>query len=203
MRRVALIVLLSITAASAADKDRERFAPGPASSYPHHQTLEKVTIAAIPYTSEEQAASAFGKARPYKYGILPVLVVIQNDTGKSLRLNLEAEYIRPDNRHVESIPASDVYLYDGAGNRSWKSGVPRSTPLPLPHRKKKGPLASEEIEGRAFNVHLLPPGDSAHGFFYFETDSLAGARLYLNGIKDASTGKDYFYFEVPLEQEPK
>ena len=46
MKRVAFIVLLSITAAMAVDKDKGRFVPGPASSYPEHQTQEGITIAA-------------------------------------------------------------------------------------------------------------------------------------------------------------
>src|SRR5580693_1050314 len=101
MRRVAIIVLLSIAVAAAADKDK-RFAPKPASSYPGHQTIDKITIAAVPYTSDEQAKSAFDKVRPYKYGILPILVVIKNDTGKAVRLNLQTRLV--DVQHHELEP---------------------------------------------------------------------------------------------------
>src|SRR5262249_55096599 len=100
MKRVAMIVLFSIKAVPGAGKDK-RFSPGPASSYPGHQTLDKITIAAVPFTSEDQAASAFGKANPYKYGILPVLVILQNDTGKALRLDLQAEFIDSRNHHLD------------------------------------------------------------------------------------------------------
>src|SRR4051812_35040877 len=113
MRRVALIVLLSIAAIAAPDKDKTAFSPGPATSYPGHQTLENITIAAVPYTTEEQAASAFGKVNPYKYGILPVLVIVENGTGKALRLNLEAQFVDPQNRHLDAMPASDVVLFNG------------------------------------------------------------------------------------------
>ena len=61
MRRVALIVLLSIAARAGDDKDKTRFAPGPAESYPNHQTADKITIAAVPYVSEEQARSALSE----------------------------------------------------------------------------------------------------------------------------------------------
>ena len=44
----------------AADKDKGRFAPESASSYAGHQTQEGITIAAVPYVTEEQAKSAFG-----------------------------------------------------------------------------------------------------------------------------------------------
>jgi hypothetical protein len=48
MRRVTVIVLLSIATVAAADKDKPRFTPGPASSYPTHQTLDKIIIGLSP-----------------------------------------------------------------------------------------------------------------------------------------------------------
>jgi hypothetical protein len=204
MRRVALIVLLSIAVtawvAVAGDKDKAPFKPGPASSFPNAQTLEKITIAAVPYSTAEQAATAFGKADPYKYGILPVLLVIDNNTGKTLKLDLQAEYVEPGNQHVDSVPPADVVLYGGARKASWK--VPTPNPLPIPHSSiKKGPLNTWEIEGRAFAAKLVPPGESVAGFFYFSVENKPGSKLYLTGIKDAATGKDYFYFEVPFEKQ--
>jgi len=198
MRRVA-IVLLSIAAASAGDKDKVPFSPGPASSYPGHQTLDKITIAAVPFTTEEQAASAFGKANPYKYGILPVLVILQNDTGKALKLDLKAEFVDAANRHVDAMAPPDVTLWDGSRHASWKTGSSPLPPLPLPRKPKKGPLHVPEIEGLAFSAKLVPVGESVRGFFYFEAQNLPGSKIYLTGIKDAATGKDYFYFEVPME----
>jgi hypothetical protein len=183
----------------AGDKDKVHFTSGPASSYPGHQTLDKITIAAVPFTTEEQAASAFGKANPYKYGILPVLVVIQNDTGKAIKLDLKAEFEDPRGQHLDAMATADVVLWDGASNASWKTGSTPS-PLPIPRRKvKKGPLHVPEIEGLAFSAKLIPPGDSVRGFFYFQTQNLPGSKIYLTGLKDAASGKDYFYFEVPLE----
>src|SRR5882724_11658079 len=106
MRRVAVfsgvwIVLLSITAWAADDKDKEHFVPGAASSYRGSQTNEKITIAAVPFLTEEQMRSAFGKVNPSKYGVLPVLVILENGTGKALRLSLSADYIGPDGKHVD------------------------------------------------------------------------------------------------------
>src|SRR5262250_2709971 len=129
MRRVALI-LLSIAMAAAADKDKPRFAPGPASSYPGHQTMDKITVAAVPFITEDQARTAFGKVNPYKYGVLPVLVVLENATGKALRLELEAEFVQPDGRHLDATPASDVTRINGVTK---PPKIPGQSPLPLPH----------------------------------------------------------------------
>src|SRR5579863_7669493 len=104
MRRVAVMVLLSIAAALAGKlvtADDKRFAPKPASSYPGHQTQNGITIAAVPYTREDEVKAAFGKANPYKYGVLPILLVIQNDTGKALRINLKTELVDIQDDHKQ------------------------------------------------------------------------------------------------------
>lgn len=198
MRLVALFVLLSIAASAGDDKDKTRFAPGPASSYAGHQTIDKLTIAAVPFLTDDQTRTAFGKVNPNKYDVLPVLVILENGTGKALRLDLRAEFIEPEGRHLDATPASDV-VFIGGDIRPPK--LPGTSPFPFPTRHKKGPLNTWEIEGRAFSAHMLPPGDSVNGFFYFQTAHRPGSQLYLTGVKDAASGKDYFYFEVPLEQQ--
>jgi len=195
MRRVALIVLLIIAVAAAADKDK-RFAPKPAASYPGHQTMDGITIAAIPYTSEEQAKSAFDKKNPYKYGILPILVVIKNDTGKALRLNLQTELVDVQNHRLDPMPPGDVVLFDGAINKSWS--IPQPSPIPFP-RHKGGPLDTWEIEGRAFTAKLVPDDESVFGFVYFNSALRPDSYLYVKGLADAASGKEFFYFEVPFE----
>jgi hypothetical protein len=203
MRRVAFfpgvwIVLLSIAASAGDDKDKDRFAPSAAASYKGTQTTEKITMAAVPFITEEQMHMAFGKANPNKYGVTPVLVIIENGTGKALRLDLQADYIGPDGKHVDATPASDVTFIGGSGKAP---KMPGSNPLPFPRGSKKGPLNTWEIEGRAFNAKLVPLGEKVYGFFYFQANYLPGSKIYLTGISDASTGKEFLYFELPLEKQ--
>ena len=200
MKRVTVIVLLSIATLAAADKDKPRFNPGPASSYASHQTLDKITIAAVPYLTDAETATAFGKLNPNKYGVLPVLVILENETGKALRLGLKAEFVTADNKHVNALSPDEVQHLGGVIKPPKISG---NTPLPLPFptRVKKGPLNVFEIEGRAFAAKLLPIGERVFGFFYFNADHEPGSRLYLTGIQDAGTGQDYFYYEVPLQRQ--
>src|SRR5579885_1414984 len=102
-----LVLLLSITAAFAADK--EPFRAAPAASYKNHQTNEQVTIGVEPYVSGEKIKAAFGKLNPYDYGVLPVLVVIQNDRKESIRLDgLKVVYVGPGQNRVDATPAADV-----------------------------------------------------------------------------------------------
>jgi hypothetical protein len=189
---------LSIPAAIAADKDKGHFVPGPASSYPGNQTQEGITIAAVPFITEEQAKSAFGKVNPYERGILPVLVIVENGSGKALRLDLTVQFVDRENHHLDAIPPEDVITYQ-AIKKPPRIGPTTPLPIPVPKSKKKGPLNTPEIVNRALSVKLIPPGEKAYGFFYFQATYDPGAKLYLNGLSNATNGKEYFYFDVPLD----
>ena len=44
-------------------------------------------------------------------------------------------------------------------------------------------------------------GETASGFFYFRTFFRGGATLLLRGMRQAATGKELFYFEIPLDKQ--
>ena len=177
-----------------ADKKSDgKFSPGPVSSYSAKQTNDNVTVAVSAYDTEELAHTAFGKLDPNQYGVLPVLVIIQNDTDQALKLDhLQVEYTSFDRQHVEATPPAEVQTLGGGRRPS----LPNGTPI---HIKHKSPLNTAEIESRGFAAPILPPHESANGFFYFQTEHRPGARFYLTGIKVASTGKEVFYFDIPLD----
>jgi hypothetical protein len=185
---------MSIAAAFAADKDAP-FRPAPAANYPHHQTNGQVTIGVDPYVGEDKIKTAFGKLNPYNYGILPVLVVIQNDGDKAIRLDrVKAEYVGSGSNRVEATPAKEVRYLNGPSRPPLIPG-PKG---PVPGKMKKNPLNAWEIEGRALAAQMLPPGNTASGFLYFQTGLQPGSVIYLNGLVEAGTGKELLYFEIPL-----
>ncbi|MCX6623371.1 MAG: hypothetical protein NTY38_20355 [Acidobacteria bacterium] len=199
LRSKSLILLLGLALAQAgfaADtKDPGKFKPGPANSYPNHQTSEKVTVAVVPFDTDELTRDVFGKADPNKHGLLPVLVVIQNDTGKALRLeNMTAELTGPDRQKVEATPADEVRFIGGG-----KRPKDRKLPYPIPRGNKKNPLEAWEFIGRAFSAKMLPPGDSANGFFYFQSGLRPQSMIYLTGMREAGTERELLYFEIPIE----
>ena len=179
-----------------AGKDQPKFTPGPAASYESHQTSGKVTIGVAAYVSDEETRPVFGKHNPYTYGVMPVLVVIQNDGPKTIRVDpLELVLVSPSRDRVDATPAKDVRFLAGPS----KPGV---VPNPLPTGPRiggrKNPLDTWEIEGRAFAAKVLPPGQSASGFVYFQSGFQRGSSLYLSGLREADSGKDLLYFEIPL-----
>jgi hypothetical protein len=190
-----MLFMAAVTVAAQSSKDAAKFSPGPVSSYPAKQTNDHVTVAVAAYDTEELAHTAFGKLNPNQYGVLPILVIIQNDTDQALKLDhLETEYTGIDGMHVDATPPDEVQTLGGVA----RPNVPVGSPIPI-HRKHKNPLDVWEIDGRAFAAKLLPAHESANGFFYFQTTHRPGSKFYLTGIKVASSGQDIFYFEIPLE----
>ena len=181
--------------AGGADKER-KFEPGPMDSFTARQTIGALTIGAKSYVRDDAVREAFGKANPNKYGVLPVLVLMRNDGKETLGLEgLKVEYLTALRDRVEATPAQDVKFVSGPSRPNMTPG-PTTTPR---IRRKKNPLAAWEIEGRAFAARMLTPGQSAYGFFYFQTPHRIGSKLYVTGIRQASTGKELFYFEIALE----
>jgi hypothetical protein len=193
-----LALLLSISAAFAADK-QPPFKAEPAASYTAHQTNDKVTIGVDTYDIGEKIKLAFGKVDPYQYGVLPVLVVIENGGNASIKLDdIHAEYVGPNGDRVDATPAKDVRYAKGPRRPSVIGGPAGVPPKIL---GKKNPLDTWEIEGHALAAGMLPPGQSASGFVYFETGLQRGATIYIRGLKNASTGEELIFFELPLNSD--
>ena len=197
-RFVILSITLAITISGAPARAgaKNSFRAGAAVDYAH-QSSGKVTIGAKPYSSEELTAEAFGKKTDLlKYGVLPVLVVVENKRQKTLDLrNLEINLVGADGRHVGPIAPEDIqYLRTSSARTS-------VTPMPVRLPKRRNPLTSPELVTRAFAAKMLPPGDSASGFFYFEAKPEPGDRIYVNGLRDTPNGEEIMYFEFPVDKQ--
>ena len=48
---------------------------------------------------------------------------------------------------------------------------------------------------------MLPPGQTASGFLYFQTGLQRGATIYIRGMTKASNGKELLFFELPLSSD--
>lgn len=183
---------------------QDRFEAKPADKYPAKQAQRDVIVAVKPYRTEKDMKSAFGKTQPYKYGIMPILLVITNLSLHPLNLaNMKVRYIDGDRTGLEPIPGEDLAYFNPKGRNQ-----PNTAPPPIPgvvwrRGSKKGPLAKPEITEREFKAPVIPPETTAHGFFYYQTgnkaDPVAGASMYISGIRDMTTGKELFYFEIPLD----
>jgi len=175
------------------DKDGP-FKPGAIDSYEFKQKLDGVTIAAQAFDTEALTQKAFGKLNPNRYEVLPVLVIIQNTRPQAIRVDQMAiQYIQPGMGKIDHTPYRD--LLSRVGPTKPNLG-PR--PLPIPRRTKKNPFNGPEIEARAWAAKMIAPGETAHGFFYFQARHTTSSRLYLTGIFEPSTNKELYYYEIPF-----
>src|SRR4051812_32443698 len=187
-----VLALLSISLAFAVAAER-RFQAGPPDQYPHQEN-EKVLIGGKPFDSEEQTKSVFGKKMDLnKYGILPILVVIKNNRAQALDLNgLQVKLVANGAASVIPLEPQEVAAIAKPAER------PKTMPSPIPHLGKGNMLDSVSVVERAFSARMLPAGDQASGFFYFQARPEPGMRLLINGIFERRTGKEILYFEIPL-----
>ncbi|MCX6608139.1 MAG: hypothetical protein NTV52_31750 [Acidobacteria bacterium] len=193
----ALCVALLLTASVQAEKKQEPFRPAAIETYASKQTNQGLTVAAVAYDDADEAKAAFGKVNPYEHGILPVLLLFKNEGKKTLNLELARfQYFVPGSRKLDETPAEDLARLKGPSR-------PRYNPTPLPTtipgmKRNKNPLQNPVIIERAFSAKMLPPGESAYGFVYFQTGHTRTAKLYITGITEAQTSQELFYVEVPL-----
>lgn len=198
LRTKLAVVLLSITAFGQTGKDSPAgFKPKPAAEYAGRQVIGKLTLAAVKLESDEETRPAFGKVNPNEYGVLPVMLVLENAGGTLMLDRMRVQYQLPDGLKIDPTPAPDL-PYVIAPKRP-NTGPKYPMPVPGLGGKKKNPLASAEFDARSFDVKTLLQGESGHGFFYFQTRHRRGAVLYVTGIREAATGKDVFFAELPLD----
>jgi hypothetical protein len=189
-----LVLFTSIAVAFAADKPAD-FKASPAASYPSKQTVSQITIAADPYLSEEKQKTAFGKVKLTDYDVTPILIVIQNDGDKAIKLDrMKVQLSGPDHKAIDSTPPAEVRYLNPVGRPKAIQGP--GTKVAVIH--KKNPLNEWEIEGRAFAAQMLAPGQSAYGFFYFQTGMHGENTVVVNGLYEAASGKELLFFEIPV-----
>ncbi|MCB1021915.1 MAG: hypothetical protein H6509_03630 [Bryobacterales bacterium] len=200
----ALFLGLAVGAVVAAETS---FQAQTADRYPSKQSQAGVTVAVRAYHEPaEREKSAFEKTDPWKYGVLPVLVVITNQGDAPIALqNLQARFVQGRGEGVDPTSGDDLQYFNpnGAQPRQKPSYIPGIPGVNRP-KVKKGPLAKQEIIDRQFKAPVVAPGQTASGFFYYfvgrDQDPLKGSTIYMSGLKNMQTGQDLFYFEVPLAE---
>lgn len=182
--------------------DKNQFKPEALESYSNAQKVSGLTLAADAYFEPERAKLAFGgKAKPYEQGVLPVMLIVRNDSKRTVTLEgMRVEY-QADRARAAAIPSQEVPFVRPAQRPRLDSTGP--IPGRVNVRRKKNPLDAQEIQDRAFAAKMLPPGEIATGFFYFQALYRENAILYITGIKDPATGQDLFFIEVPVNNGPR
>lgn len=197
---IACVLVLSVVCLAA--KEFVKPVPQKAISYPAHDEHkdEGATVAADPYDMPDKANIFVIKYR--ELGVLPIFVIFTNDTDQPISLaDMKAQLVTADRTKISPSDQDAIYRRVARPNRSTNP-----YPLPLPRTKVKGAVsrqAADEIQNAGFNARAVEPHSTQAGFMFFDVGDmaapLAGAHLYLTGIRDAK-GNDLMYFDIALEK---
>ena len=174
----------------------------PAFSFPahDHHSNENVTVAVDPYETPAKDGIFIVKYR--EHGLLPVLLIITNDSDAPIQLaDMKAELVTADRTKLIPDNEDDIVRRISHPNASGTH-----YPIPFPTKKAKGGVSSkemDEIQSAQFRAKAVEPRSSQIGFLFFDVSDisspLAGARFYLTGVRNSS-GNDLMYFEVSLDK---
>ncbi len=182
---------------------QEVFRARTADKYPGKEKQEKLIVAVKPFLSEKDQKRAFGNVRLLNYGFVPLLIVLTNTGKSSFELkNLKVRLITPDRESLEPFSGEDLATFNPSGHQPTSRNIP-GLPGLNKKRVKKGPLNRPEIMNHEFLAPIITPESTASGFLYYsvgDVQSLRGYFAYISGIMDLSTGRELFYFEIPLDK---
>jgi hypothetical protein len=199
-----LVLLLETTLASG------RQAPLKTSSLESHEGL---TISAQPWTDPALYKEKFPKKSPYAAGVLAVQVAFRNDSGESLRVNLErirlTVLVDSDNRQeVQALTAdqlADEVLKPAAKDPTAK----RKLPIPVGGgsaggRDKHWTELQREAQDAGVPSSIVAAHSTVQGLLYFDLQSqfdlLQTAHLYIPEVTAMKGNRALTYFDIDLGQ---
>ncbi len=154
---IALLAAVLLGAGRGSD-DKQPFQAGKAAQY-SHQTSEKVLVGAKAFDNADLVAEAFGKKTDLlKYGVLPVLVVVENQRDTSIDLrDMEVSLVASDGRHVSAMSPEEISYLGKNGHLAAEGS----------RRRDSATVAAEEepIGGaRDYGTRVCCPHAAARGF---------------------------------------
>lgn len=174
----------------------------PAFSFPahDHHAAENVTVAVEPYDTAAKQNIFIVKYREYE--LLPVLLVVTNDSDQPIQLSeMKAELVTSDRTKLSPDTDDDILRRISHPHASGTH-----YPVPFPTKKVKGGVNSKEwneIQSALFRARAVEPRSSQVGFLFFDvsdiSNPLSGAKFYLTGVRNSS-GEDLMYFEISLDK---
>jgi len=213
--QIVLFLLLAAAVAPSPAGLAAQEAPPEDARFTARDAHQGVTIAARPPVDAAEAEALFGKgAAPVRAGLLAVEMLIINDRGESIFINLGRITLLRNGDKFEPVSPAEaaLLLYPPPEGRSPNLGpqpipLPRRSPLPKDKKRAEREEAEAALRSRRFRTHTVPPAGRARGFLYFdlgETDAeLTRMQLYIPEVNDAETNDGLLFFEIALAPLPK
>ena len=170
-----------------------------AREYPAHQDFQNLVIGAHPCTTQETVQELFDTSKLHEKGIMPVLIVVENNNEFPIRLYEGSIFlVDPLGRRNPIIPFTDVLLEISLKRPA--STHPTRKELLL--QQAVGKEMYLDFEHKSFGERLIAPHGSDQGvvFFRLPVDGiLTDHRLYFPDVVDFSTLESLMFFEFDLD----
>ncbi|MBI4481652.1 MAG: hypothetical protein HY652_02055 [Acidobacteria bacterium] len=169
-------------------------------AYPSHQVNDRVAVAADPYLTDERSRLAFDVKHMNSRGLLPINVIIDNQTERAVLVNgLRAEILEKRGARHESVSLRDVMT-----RVFGKDGEMVPVPGPFPGGSRSSRVsreASEDFRSKFLGEKIVAPGARVFGFLFFrilDPRVLQGARIYLPEVRIYPSGEELMFYEFDL-----
>jgi hypothetical protein len=197
---ITLLYLLSGTLLLAGDYKIKSVPVLPIESYPAQVKVGGVTIAADPYSSDEESFKAFDVKDLNSRGYFPIHIIIRNNTSAYLTIHTKnVILISSSAEQLYTTPAAmvvdDVF---GLSNRI----PPKKSKEPETTAKKGSPLT--DFSSKELINASLEPEAVVDGFLFFYTSDpkkniFEGSTLYIPKLEEEGTKKPVGPFAIRLD----
>lgn len=211
-RRLAAAIVLtaSLTAAplaAHADKARKQTPALPATQYPLHQTLGKVTVAVEPGDTKEARPNT--RLDYFHHGFMPFRIIIENDSDQPITLDdVRIKFISQDSTVVQA--ATDEELQRRMFSRKSAAGTKIPMPMPIPsitihHKPVDQQILSDDTDF-GFKTTTIAPHTTESGYLFYDVRDLDDpvlekATMEIREMKFG--GKIMESFLIPLKPSPE
>jgi len=178
------------------------------------ESHEGMTITARPWTDPALYKEKFPKKSPFAAGIVAVHVVFRNDSGDSMKINLERIRLNltlSEEDHQALYPlspeeAADTIMNPGARDptKVRKKFPFPTTGAPKAGRDKHWTEVEKTLEDAVVQASVVAPHSTVQGLLYFDLRSqfelLNAAHLYVPEVLAIEKNRGLMYFEIDLSR---
>jgi hypothetical protein len=195
--------LICLTPLSAPASDHKAPPPKAAAEYPASDThpSEHVTIAADPCDDPKQCS--FFRLPYIQHGLLPVRVVITNDSDHALSLDdARMQFISASNDKLPAATEDDINrrLFTIKAAQGTKIPI---IPITIHHPVDKKIVQDDEDFG--FKSTRVQPHSTLAGYLFYDIKglddpALKNAELYVKMVHTVDNTQELFAFSIPFEK---
>ncbi len=196
--------LLCLASSAVRAADHKAPAAKAATEYAAYDTHpnEHVTIAAEP--CDDPKLCSFFRVQYVQHGLLPVRVIITNDSGQPLSLNdARIQFISADNQKVPAATEDEINRRIFTLHSTQSIHIPLD-PIPI-HRTPVDKKISDDDADFGFRSTTVEPHSTLAGYLFYDIKdlddpALKGGELYVKQVHTVDGKLQLFSFSIPFNK---